>query len=122
MLNTLEPIEYKGNFIDGEFVKPARGDLNFSNQSPANLKETVFEFSSKNSHVDEACEAAQRAFVEWSGLTIEKRMEILNSVKDVIASKEKEFAQTIARETGKPLWESTTEAKALVGKFHNPIC
>ena len=115
-MSALDPIVYKGNYIDGEFVIP--NGSGFSNVSPANLDETVIEIKTDNAHVDQACESAQRAFKEWSELKISQRMEVLNKVKEVFASKEKEFATVIARETGKPLWETTTEAKALVGKFN----
>ncbi len=114
----LEPIEFKGNFINGEFTVSSSKKNQFSNQSPANLNEKVIEVTTDTSHVKQACEAAQRAFVEWSALSIEERMEILTKVRDKFAEKEEEFAEVIARETGKPLWETKTEAKALVGKFN----
>lgn len=116
-MDVLEPIPFKGDYLDGEFVIPQRGDKNFINKSPANLKEKVIEMVSLNAHVDQACESAQRAFREWSELSIENRIEVLNKVKSVFQKKEQDFALVIARETGKPLWEATTEAKALVGKF-----
>lgn len=112
------PIEFRGNFINGEFVVPSTAQSTFTNYSPADLSERVIEIKTNIDHVDQACEAAQQAFLSWSSLSIEERMETLNRVKEVIASKESEFAEVIARETGKPLWETTTEAKALVGKFN----
>ena len=117
-MTPLDAVVFKGNYIDGEFVQPGKGGDSFHNLSPANLDETVFEFRSDNSHVDQACESAQRAFREWSEMTIQQRMEILGKVRDLFAKREEEFAQVISRETGKPLWETAGEAKALVGKFN----
>ncbi len=117
-MSTLEPVTFKGNYIDGEFVRSEGSKLSFQNFSPADLSEEVIHVSTDTSHVDQACEAAQAAFKDWSLKSIEERMEILNRVKEVMISKESEFAEIIARETGKPLWETKTEAKAIVGKFN----
>ncbi len=111
-----DPIAFKGNFIHGEFVVPT-GAKAIKNQSPGNLEETVFDFISDHTHVDQACEAAQKAFPAWSELTIEKRMETLNRVKEILVSRQEELAEVISRETGKPLWETKTEAAAVIGKF-----
>ncbi len=116
-MSVLQPIEYKGNFIDGEFVVPQSSKLDFENYSPANLDEKVIEIRTDIDHVNQACESAQKAFVEWSVLGIEKRMEILRKVQEKFIEKEEAFAEVISRETGKPLWETKTEAKAIVGKF-----
>ena len=117
-MSLLEPMDFKGNYIDGEFVKTTNPNSSFDNYSPADLSDNVINISTENAHVNQACEAAQRAFREWSEMSIESRMEILNRVKEAIAAKEEKFATTISRETGKPLWETQGEAKALVAKFN----
>lgn len=117
-MSNLSPIEYKGNFINGSFAKADSGKMSFENYSPADLDEKVIDIHADTSHVDQACEAAQRAFREWSELTIEQRMEYVNKLKDIFESKAEQFAEVIARETGKPLWETKTEAKAIVGKIN----
>jgi len=43
-------------------------------------------------------------------------MEMLRRFANVVRSKESEFAELIARETGKPLWETRTEVAAVVNK------
>ena len=113
-----QPIPHLGDYINGEFIKASRPSGEQENFSPALLSESVFQFSFQEKHVDDAVEAAQSAFREWSGLTIEARMEALKKVRDIMGSKQEQFATAIARETGKPLWEANTEAKALVGKFN----
>ena len=113
----LEPIPFLGDYINGEFHLPTRKDGSFTNQSPANLAEEVCRLSFSYEHVDQACEAARRAFIEWSEWPMAKRIEALSKVRDIIASKQEQFAEVISRETGKPLWETTTEAKAMAGKF-----
>ena len=116
-MSHLDPIPFRGDYINGEFQKPNRKDGSFSNQSPANLKEQVCTIEFAYSHVDQACEAARRAFVEWSEWPMEKRIEALVKVRDNFASRQEQIAEVISRETGKPLWETATEAKAMIGKF-----
>jgi succinylglutamic semialdehyde dehydrogenase len=116
-MENLEPIQYKGSFIDGEFLIPDNISGSFTNYSPANLAEEVISIDYQNSHVDQACQAAQKAFKSWSETSIAHRIEVLNNVKNIFIQKESIIATTIARETGKPLWECLTEAKAIVAKF-----
>ncbi len=113
----LDPIPFKGDFINGEFVEPKNKSGSFKRFSPANLNEQVMEIDFQKSHVDEACFSARKAFKEWSGRSMEDRMEALNKVRALFIERQEELAVTIARETGKPLWESKTEAKAMVTKF-----
>ena len=40
---------------------------------------------------------------------------------NVVRRKESEFAELIARETGKPLWETRTEVAAVVNKVVNDL-
>ncbi|MEM7645437.1 MAG: succinylglutamate-semialdehyde dehydrogenase [Pseudomonadota bacterium] len=117
-MKTLDPISFKGDFINGEFVIPAKSSGEFSNFSPAHLSEKVIDISFQSRHVDDAVESAQKAFLEWSQWKMQDRMDALIKVRDLIGQKQEQFAEVIARETGKPLWETTTEAKALVGKFN----
>lgn len=116
-MKALDPIQYKGDYINGEFVKPDKKDGEFTNQSPANLNETVLTVNYAHKHVDDACLAAKQAFIEWSARSIDDRIQQLLKVKDVFEKKSDELATIISRETGKPLWETITEAKAMIGKF-----
>ena len=115
-MSDLKPMTYRGDFIGGSFIKAPSSALSFKKLSPADTLDHIMEVHVDISHVDQACEAAQRAFSEWSQLTMEERMESLEKVKSIFVRQEEAFVQVIARETGKPLWEARTEAKALVGK------
>jgi len=59
---------------------------------------------------------ARAAFQEWAGHSISYRMEALRRFANVVRKKDEEFATLIARETGKPFWESQTEVAAVVNK------
>lgn len=120
-MTDLKLIEFKGDYINGQFVRSDSPDLEWSVSSPADLKDTVIALGAKNDHVEEACESAQRAFRSWAHLGIEGRKPYLLKLKEIFAARGAELAQIIARETGKPLWEAKTEAAALVGKIDTTL-
>jgi succinylglutamic semialdehyde dehydrogenase len=60
--------------------------------------------------------AARAAFPAWAAHSHAYRIEALRRFANVVRRKEAEFAELIARETGKPLWETRTEVAAVVNK------
>ncbi|MDP8913520.1 MAG: aldehyde dehydrogenase family protein, partial [Pseudomonadota bacterium] len=60
--------------------------------------------------------AARAAWAGWASKPLSVRIETLRRFANVVRGKKDEFADLIARETGKPLWESETEVEAVVGK------
>jgi succinylglutamic semialdehyde dehydrogenase len=60
--------------------------------------------------------AARGALPEWSAHSIAYRIEALRRFANVVRSRQSEFADLIARETGKPLWEAHTEVGAVINK------
>jgi succinylglutamic semialdehyde dehydrogenase len=60
--------------------------------------------------------AARDAFPAWAAHSPSYRIEALRRFANVVRSEENGFAQLIARETGKPLWEARTEVAAVVKK------
>ena len=60
--------------------------------------------------------AARAAWPEWAAHSIAYRIEALRRFANEVRSREKPFADLIARETGKPLWEARTEVGAVVNK------
>ncbi|HEV2596173.1 MAG TPA: succinylglutamate-semialdehyde dehydrogenase [Sphingomicrobium sp.] len=59
---------------------------------------------------------ARLAWAEWAAHSNSYRIEALRRFANVVRRKESEFAELIARETGKPLWETKTEVGAVVNK------
>ena len=66
--------------------------------------------------VDEEVELARSAFAEWASRPLAVRVEALRRFINVVRGKHEAFADTIARETGKPLWEARTEVDAVIAK------
>jgi len=60
--------------------------------------------------------AARAAWPSWAAHSNSYRVEALRRFANVVRKNEAEFAQLIARETGKPLWETKTEVGAIVNK------
>ena len=68
------------------------------------------------SQVDAAIDAARDALPAWWDVPTEKRIEHVTRYAETIKANTDELAELISAETGKPLWESKTEAGAVVGK------
>jgi len=60
--------------------------------------------------------AARAAWPAWAAHSHAYRIEAVRRFANVVRKKEGEFAELIARETGKPLWEAKTEVGAVVNK------
>ncbi len=113
---SLKNISFAGDFINGRFTICEKTDGQFKDVSPADLSDQVMTVVYKLDHVDHACQAAKDAYPAWAKLTIDQRKKYLLKLKEIFVSHEAEMAELIARDTGKALWDATTEAKALAGK------
>ena len=60
--------------------------------------------------------AARAAWPEWARHSVTYRTEALRRFANVVRSREGDFADLIARETGKPFWEARTEVASVVNK------
>jgi len=67
--------------------------------------------------VDAAIKAAREAQLDWADKTVDERIAVLERFADQLKEHSEEFATIIARETGKPLWETRTEVGAMTGKI-----
>jgi succinylglutamic semialdehyde dehydrogenase len=65
--------------------------------------------------------AARAAWPAWAAHSNSYRIEALRRFANVVRAKEAEFAELIAGETGKPLWEARTEVGAVVNKVQISI-
>ena len=60
--------------------------------------------------------AARAAWAGWASRSLAYRVETLRRFANLVLGKAKPFADLIARETGKPLWEARTEVEAVMNK------
>ncbi len=108
-------MSHPAQFINGQWLSGQGHDVVSTN--PANNDELWRAQSATPSQVDEAVTAARDAFIAWSDKTFGERLAIVKRFAELLKENSEHLAQTIAKETGKPLWETRTEAGAMVGKI-----
>ena len=86
-------------------VNPANNDLLWQGQG------------ADAQQVDDAITAARAAFPAWSLSSYEDRLAMVKAFQTQLQAKAEQMAVAIAQETGKPLWETRTEASAMAGKI-----
>ncbi|WP_374542272.1 succinylglutamate-semialdehyde dehydrogenase [Sphingorhabdus sp.] len=67
-------------------------------------------------NVDAAVAAARKAWPAWGAAPLGDRIEKLRSFANRARAELETFADLIARETGKPLWEAKTEVESVINK------
>jgi succinylglutamic semialdehyde dehydrogenase len=110
-------MNYLGDFINGKFHKVEKGDGQFKDISPGDLSDQIMTVPFLYANVDAAVESAKKAYLPWAKLTLEDRKRYLLRLKDVMEAHKNDLVEAIARDTGKPLWDSTTEAVAVINKI-----
>ena len=68
------------------------------------------------SNIDHEVEIARSAWPEWASKPVTFRTETLRRFVDRVKAEAEPFADLIARETGKPLWEARTEVESVANK------
>ena len=102
-------------YINGQWIA-GLGD-SFQSVNPAK-NDVIWEGNSASlSQVDDAMKAARNAAFSWAQLTFKDREKIVLRFAELVVEKKEELAQAIALETGKPLWETRTEAAGMAGKI-----
>lgn len=66
--------------------------------------------------VDEEVASARASWAEWAARPLTVRIETLRRVVNTIRNRSEQFADLIARETGKPLWEARAEVEAVTAR------
>ena len=94
-----------GNGSAFDSVNPANNDILWQGQG------------ADAQQVDAAITAARTAFPAWSLSSYEDRLAMVMAFQTQLKDKAEEIAIAIAQETGKPLWETRTEAGAMAGKI-----
>lgn len=110
-------IPYKGFYFNGQFNSIKSADDQWTVCSPSDINDRIIEITSSKSLLDTVCISAHKAAALWKYKSLEERITYIKTVKDLFIQRTDAIAQVIARETGKPLWESTGEAKALAAKI-----
>jgi methylmalonic acid semialdehyde dehydrogenase len=96
------------NFIDGKYVEVAGVDT-VNVVSPSNEEVLAKVPLSKSEHLNQAVEAAKRAFEEWSSITIKQRTAIMLKFHHLVDVHSQELAEIIVKENGKNIVEALAD-------------
>ncbi len=66
--------------------------------------------------VEDAVSEARQAWPAWAAKPLATRIEIVRRFANEVRKEAEAFAQLIARETGKPLWEAKSEVEAVIDR------
>jgi malonate-semialdehyde dehydrogenase (acetylating) / methylmalonate-semialdehyde dehydrogenase len=96
------------NYIDGQFTKSAAA--NYQDVKNPATAETMSQVPlSPGQEVDQAAQAAAKAFVEWRRTPVGERIQFMFRFKQLLDQHKDELARIITQEAGKTLVESVAE-------------
>ncbi|MEY3986413.1 MAG: N-succinylglutamate 5-semialdehyde dehydrogenase [Pseudomonadota bacterium] len=70
----------------------------------------------QRSNVAAEVAAAHAAWPQWAARPLAERIALVEHFAEIVRARHEEMAVLIARETGKPLWETRTEVDAVINK------
>ncbi|MBJ7556436.1 succinylglutamate-semialdehyde dehydrogenase [Marinomonas spartinae] len=104
----------QAHYINGQWTKGEGALLRSIDPADASL---VWEaHSATTNQINDAIKAARQAFPAWANRPISERLVIIDAFASLVKTHSEDIATLISRETGKPIWETRTEAAAMVGK------
>lgn len=104
----------QAHYINGQWLQ-GEGSA-FSSIDPADATLVWQANAASAAQVDLAINAARNAFPSWANRPLEERIAIIEQFAALLKEHSEDIATTISRETGKPIWETRTEAAAMIGK------
>lgn len=106
------------NFINGEYCEPIGGAY-IDNYEPATGKVYSLIPNSDARDVENAVQAAEKAFPIWSTMSVEERSAILIKLSEGIEKRMDEFVAAESRDNGKPLsLAAHVDIPRAVSNFH----
>jgi succinylglutamic semialdehyde dehydrogenase len=112
-----DPFRPRGDYIDGRFEVPSVPTGEIALEDPGDLTALDGAFPFAASALDDAVEAARRAYPGWRDTPEAERSVPLERLAQKLGDSRERLATAIAREIGKPLWEARTEIDAAIGKI-----
>merc|ERR1712072_1511905 len=106
------------NIVDG---KPRDGKAKHHGVNPVTGEQLWPVPIGTQQDVDEAVDAAQKAFESWSQVPLEKRKSLIEKFKDHYMAYNDEMIDLMCQETGKPRQFATFEVKAAAGFFDHHL-
>ncbi len=104
-----------GCYIDGSWQSGA-GEV-FSSVNPGDGTLIWQGKSASADQVNQAFAAAHRVAPAWAQMPMEQRLGYIHAFKAQLEECREQMAETIAKETGKVLWDAMGEVGAMIGKI-----
>jgi len=105
------------NLINGHWAESSSGRT-FSSVNPADTSDVLGQFpEATREEAQQAINSAQAAQIKWAQTSPTRRAELLYRAADLIEQKLKDLAETLTREEGKTISESTAEVKRAAANF-----
>ena len=102
------------HFIAGQWISGTGHPI--TSVDPAKNTEIWHGISASQNEVDAAIAAARAASNAWAERSFEDRLAVVKAFAEQLTENKQALALSIAKETGKPLWETATEVAAMIGK------
>lgn len=102
-------------YIDGQWLA-GQGEA-FTSVNPVTQQVIWSGNGATAAQVDSAVQAARQAFPAWATRSLEERIRVLEAFAASLKARTDELSRCIGEETGKPLWEATTEVTSMVNKI-----
>lgn len=103
-------------YIGREWRSSSKGEA-FASLNPA-TGETLWKGAEATENdIHDAIEAASNALPTWSALPSEIRVQALLKLGSILQSEQSKYAEIIAKENGKPLWEAMGEVAGMINKI-----
>lgn len=113
----MEKLTPRGDYFNGSFHldNKAQDEL-LTKFCPGDSSHKLWDVGVNYSNNEKVVESAVKGHALWRKLSFSERAEYLKKFKEAALKRKDELALAIALETGKPLWESQTEAGAIAAK------
>ena len=106
------------NYINGSMIEPSSGNY-FENIDPSTGKAYSLIPDSDADDIDIAVQAAQKAFPEWSGMSLEKRSKYIVQLSEGIEKRMDEFVRAESLDNGKPVsLAAQVDIPRAISNFH----
>lgn len=107
-------MDVNNNFIDGRWMPSIEGET-YEQRNPSDLSQVTGRWQKSGvKDVENAVDAAQQAFKNWSSLTVYKRAEYLKAALALMRERTNSIAEILTAENGKTLAESKTEINSAI--------
>ena len=94
------------------------GGCLLESKNPNSLETLWMAPQASKDDVDSAVKSARKSFKTWTRLTLEERQAYIEKFAQKLAESKEKLADLIGLETGKPLWEATTEVAGMIAKVN----